>query len=154
MSILVNRNSKIICQGITGKQGTFHTDQCMQYGTKIVGGVTPGKGGQEHLGVPVFDNISEAKDQTDADVSVIFVPAQYAADAVIAANRIHWSPCTHFYTQIFSCLVNCLSKLVCSVFNKESIVYCLKSSRGQEMKRATPDCNGTRFERRLTGSRS
>ena len=85
MSILVNSNSKIICQGITGKQGTFHADQCIQYGTKIVGGVTPGKGGQEHLGVPVFDTVNEAKEQTDADVSVIFVPAPYAAEAIVAA---------------------------------------------------------------------
>ena len=85
MSILVDRNSKIICQGITGKQGTFHADQCNQYGTKIVGGVTPGKGGQQHLGVPVFDTVMEAKEQTDADVSVIFVPAQYAAEAIVAA---------------------------------------------------------------------
>jgi len=85
LSILVDRNSKIICQGITGKQGTFHADQCNQYGTKIVGGVTPGKGGQQHLGVPVFDTVMEAKEQTDADVSVIFVPAQYAAEAIVAA---------------------------------------------------------------------
>ena len=85
MSILVHRNSKILCQGITGKQGTFHTKQCIHYGTKIVGGVTPGKGGQEHLGVPVFDTVKEAKEQTDADVSMIFVPAQYAAEAIVAA---------------------------------------------------------------------
>ena len=85
MSILVDRNSKIICQGITGKQGTFHADQCNQYGAKIVGGVTPGKGGQQHLGVPVFDTVMEAKEQTNADVSVIFVPAQYAAEAIVAA---------------------------------------------------------------------
>jgi len=85
LSILVDRNSKIICQGITGKQGTFHADQCIQYGTKIVGGVTPGKGGKEHLGVPVFDSVKEAKEKTDANVSVIFVPAQYAAEAIVAA---------------------------------------------------------------------
>ena len=85
MSILVHRNSKILCQGITGKQGTFHTKQCIHYGTKIVGGVTPGKGGQEHLGVPVFDTVKEAKKQTDADVSIIFVPAEYAAEAIVAA---------------------------------------------------------------------
>ena len=85
MSILVNSNSKIICQGITGKQGTFHANQCIQYGTKIVGGVTPGKGKQEHLGVPVFDTVREAKRETGADVSVIFVPAPYAAEAIVAA---------------------------------------------------------------------
>ena len=85
MSILVDSNSKIICQGITGKQGTFHANQCIQYGAKIVGGVTPGKGKQEHLGVPVFDTVREAKRETDADVSVIFVPAPYAAEAIVAA---------------------------------------------------------------------
>ena len=85
MSILVHRNSKIICQGITGKQGTFHANQCIEYGAKIVGGVTPGKGGQEHLGIPVFNTVNEAKEQTGADVSVIFVPAQYAEEAIVDA---------------------------------------------------------------------
>ena len=87
MSILVHRNSKIICQGITGKQGTFHANQCIEYGAKIVGGVTPGKGGQEHLGVPVFNTVNEAKEQTGADVSVIFVPARYAAEAIVDAVK-------------------------------------------------------------------
>jgi len=85
LSILVHRNSKIICQGITGKQGTFHANQCIEYGAKIVGGVTPGKGGQEHLGIPVFNTVNEAKEQTGADVSVIFVPAQYAEEAIVDA---------------------------------------------------------------------
>jgi len=85
LSILVHRNSKIICQGITGNQGTFHANQCIEYGAKIVGGVTPGKGGQEHLGIPVFNTVNEAKEQTGADVSVIFVPAQYAAEAIVDA---------------------------------------------------------------------
>ena len=87
MSILVHRNSKIICQGITGKQGTFHANQCIEYGANIVGGVTPGKGGQEHLGVPVFNTVNEAKEQTGADVSVIFVPARYAAEAIVDAVK-------------------------------------------------------------------
>ncbi len=85
MSILVDRTSKIICQGITGTQGTFHIKQCIEYGTNIVGGVTPGRGGQDHLGVPVFDTVKEAKEQTGADVSIIFVPALHAAEAMIAA---------------------------------------------------------------------
>ena len=85
MSILVDRTSKIICQGITGTQGTFHIKQCIEYGTNIVGGVTPGRGGQDHLGVPVFDTVKEAKEQTGADVSIIFVPAPHAAEAMIAA---------------------------------------------------------------------
>ena len=85
MSILVDRTSKIICQGITGTQGTFHIKQCIEYGTNIVGGVTPGKGGQDHLGVPVFDTVKEAKEQTGANVSIIFVPAPHAAEAMIAA---------------------------------------------------------------------
>ena len=85
MSILVDRTSKIICQGITGTQGTFHIKQCIEYGTNIVGGVTPGRGGQDHLGVPVFDTVKEAKGHTGADVSIIFVPAPHAAEAMIAA---------------------------------------------------------------------
>jgi succinyl-CoA synthetase alpha subunit len=85
VSILVDRTSKIICQGITGTQGTFHIKQCIEYGTNIVGGVTPGRGGQDHLGVPVFDTVKEAKEQTGADVSIIFVPAPHAAEAMIAA---------------------------------------------------------------------
>ena len=85
MSILVDRTSKIICQGITGTQGTFHIKQCIEYGTNIVGGVTPGRGGQDHLGVPVFDTVKEAKEHTGADVSIIFVPAPHAAEAIIAA---------------------------------------------------------------------
>ena len=85
MSILVDKTSKIICQGITGTQGTFHIKQCIEYGTNIVGGVTPGRGGQDHLGVPVFDTVKEAKEQTGADVSIIFVPAPHAAEAMIAA---------------------------------------------------------------------
>jgi succinyl-CoA synthetase alpha subunit len=85
MSILVNKDSKIICQGITGSQGTFHSQQCLDYGTQIVGGVTPGRGGQEHIGVPVFDTMREAVDQTGADVSMILVPPPFAADAILEA---------------------------------------------------------------------
>jgi succinyl-CoA synthetase alpha subunit len=85
MSILVNKESKIVCQGITGNQGSFHTEQCIEYGTQVVAGVTPGRGGEEHLGVPVFDTMREAVDQTGADVSMIYVPAPFAADAILEA---------------------------------------------------------------------
>ena len=85
MSVLVNASSKIICQGITGSQGTFHTEQCIEYGTQIVGGVTPGRGGQEHLGVPVFNSVIEAKENIEFAVSMIFVPPKFAADAIMAA---------------------------------------------------------------------
>ncbi len=83
MSILVDADSKIICQGITGQQGSFHTEQCLEYGTQIVAGVTPGRGGQEHLGLPVFDTVREAVDATGATVSMIYVPAPFAADAIL-----------------------------------------------------------------------
>ncbi len=85
MSILVNKDSKIICQGITGKQGSFHTEQCIKYGTNIVGGVTPGKGGTQHLGVPVFNTTKDAVVATGADVSMIYVPAPFTADAILEA---------------------------------------------------------------------
>jgi succinyl-CoA synthetase alpha subunit len=85
MSVLVNRNSKVICQGLTGRQGSFHAQQCIDYGTQIVAGCTPGRGGTEHLGVPVFNTMPEAVKATGADVSVIFVPAPGAADAILAA---------------------------------------------------------------------
>jgi succinyl-CoA synthetase alpha subunit len=85
MSVLVNKNTKVICQGLTGKQGSFHAQQCIEYGTKIVAGCTPGRGGTEHLGVPVFNTMPEAVKATGADVSVIFVPAPGAADAILAA---------------------------------------------------------------------
>ncbi len=85
MSILVNKNSTVICQGFTGRQGTFHSEQCLEYGTQLVGGVTPGRGGQEHLGLPVFDTVHEAVQRTGAEVSMIYVPAAFAADAILEA---------------------------------------------------------------------
>src|SRR5690349_17601745 len=85
MSILINKNTRVICQGFTGKQGTFHSEQCIAYGTKLVGGVTPGRGGQKHLGLPVFDTAHDAVRETDAEVSMIYVPAAYAADAILEA---------------------------------------------------------------------
>ncbi len=85
MSILVNKRTKAICQGFTGRQGTFHSEQAIAYGTHMVGGVTPGKGGQTHLGLPVFDTVHEAVRITGADATMIYVPAPYAADAVLEA---------------------------------------------------------------------
>jgi succinyl-CoA synthetase alpha subunit len=85
MSILVNKNTKVICQGFTGKQGTFHSEQAIAYGTQMVGGVTPGKGGQKHLGLPVFDTVRDAVARTGADATMIYVPAAFAADSILEA---------------------------------------------------------------------
>ena len=85
MSILVNKNTKVICQGITGNNGTFHTEQAIAYGTRMVGGVTPGKGGTTHIGLPVFDTVWDARQATGADASVIYVPPPFAADAILEA---------------------------------------------------------------------
>jgi len=83
MSILVNSNTRVICQGLTGSQGTFHTEQAIQYGTKMVGGISPGKGNTTHLGLPVFNTVAEAVKKTSANASVIYVPPPYAADAIM-----------------------------------------------------------------------
>lgn len=85
MSVLINKNTKVICQGFTGKQGTFHSEQAIAYGTKMVGGVTPGKGGQKHLGLPVFNTVADAVAETKADASVIYVPAPFCKDSILEA---------------------------------------------------------------------
>jgi len=85
MSVLVNKSTKVIVQGFTGQQGTFHAEQMLEYGTKVMGGVTPGKGGSEHIGLPVFNTVQDAVDETGADASVIYVPPPFAADAILEA---------------------------------------------------------------------
>ena len=85
MAILVNENTKVICQGFTGREGTYHSEQAIAYGTNMGGGVTPCKGGQKHLDLPVFDTVAEARDKTGANASVIYVPPRFAADAILEA---------------------------------------------------------------------
>ena len=85
MSVLVNKNTKVICQGFTGTHGTFHSEQALIYGTKLVGGVTPKKGGQKHLNLPVFNTVQEAKDKTSANATMIYVPPKFASAAILEA---------------------------------------------------------------------
>ena len=83
MSVLIDKNTKVICQGFTGTHGTFHSEQAIKYGTNLVGGVTPKKGGQKHLGLPVFNSVQEAKDKVKPDATMIYVPPKFAANAII-----------------------------------------------------------------------
>src|SRR6201991_2417661 len=85
MSVMIDKNTKVICQGFTGKNGTFHSEAAIAYGTKMVGGTSPGKGGSTHLGLPVFDTVREAKEATGCDATVIYVPPPFAADAILEA---------------------------------------------------------------------
>ena len=85
MSVLVNKNTRLICQGFTGSHGTFHSEQAIKYGTNLVGGVTPKKGGQKHLGLPVFNTVKEARESEGANATMIYVPAKFAASAIIEA---------------------------------------------------------------------
>jgi len=85
MAVLIDNNTRVLCQGLTGAQGSFHTEQALAYGTRMVGGVTPGKGGESHLGLPVFDTVAEAAERTGAQASVIYVPPPFAADAILEA---------------------------------------------------------------------
>ncbi len=85
MAVLVNKNTKVICQGLTGSQGTFHSEQAIAYGTRMVGGVTPGKGGTSHIGLPVYDTVADAREATGANASAIYVPPPFAADAILEA---------------------------------------------------------------------
>src|SRR5437763_8341735 len=87
MSILVDSSTRVLCQGITGKSGRFHTEQCLLYGSQFVGGVTPGKGGQSILDLPIFDTVQEAKEATHCDATMIFVPPPFAAEAIIEAEE-------------------------------------------------------------------
>ena len=99
MSIIINKNTKVICQGLTGSQGTFHSKQAIKYGTKMVGGVTPGKGGSTHIGLPVYDTVQEAIKETKADATAIYVPAKFASTAIHEAldSNVQTIICIFFY---------------------------------------------------------
>jgi len=126
MSILINHTTKVICQGFTGKHGTFHSEQALAYGTKLVGGVTPGKGGTEHLGLPVFDTVKQAVKDTGANVSVIYVPANYAADAIFEAADAG--------LELIVCITEGIPIL--------DMVFVKRSLRGSKTRLIGPNCPG------------
>ena len=126
MSILIDKNTKVICQGFTGKHGTFHSEQSIKYGTKLVGGVTPNKGGQKHLNLPVFNTVKDAKKQTGASATMIYVPAKYAASAIIEAIESEME------------LIVCITEGV-PVVDMLNVKNCLKNSNSRLI---GPNCPG------------
>ena len=126
MSILIDKNTKVICQGFTGKHGTFHSEQALKYGTKLVGGVTPKKGGQTHLNLPVFNTVQEAKDKTNANATMIYVPPKFAAESIIEA--------IHAKVELIVCITEGIPVLDMIKVKKE-----LKKSRSRLI---GPNCPG------------
>ncbi len=127
MSILIDENSKVIVQGITGRDGSFHTERMVEYGTKIVGGVTPGKGGQEVAGVPVFNSVAEAKNKTGANVAVIYVPAKFAKDAMLEDIKAG--------IELIICITEGVPVL--------DMVEVRREMKGKKMRLIGPNCPGT-----------
>lgn len=128
MSILIDKNTKVICQGFTGRQGTFHSEQAIQYGTKMVGGVTPGKGGETHLGLPVFNTVKEAVLETKADVSVIYVPAAFCKDSILEAIDAEIG------------VIVCITEGIPAVDMIEVVAY--RKSTGAQIHLIGPNCPG------------
>ena len=126
MSVLINKNTKVICQGFTGKHGTFHSEQALKYGTKLVGGVTPKKGGQTHLNLPVFNTVQEAKDKTNANATMIYVPPKFAAESIVEA--------IHAKVELIVCITEGIPVLDMIKVKKE-----LKKSRSRLI---GPNCPG------------
>lgn len=126
MSVLIDKNTKVICQGFTGRQGTFHSEQAIEYGTQMVGGVTPGKGGQTHLGLPVFDTVKEAYQVTKADASVIYVPAPFCKDSIIEAADAG--------IKLIVCITEGIPVL--------DMMYVMEFLKGSDVRLVGPNCPG------------